>query len=243
VTKEERYEQIERYLADEMAPGERADFTMMLTTDAALKEEVALHEGVQTLSRREAFLQNLSAAAKDHFAVDSAQTGSGRRLLYWSIAAAVVLLAAVGIFVLQQPARSSSHELYTAYFTPYEVPTALRSEGSLYADADARQAFSLYSQKDYAGAIPFFSKALEHAPGGNSLLVLSRGICYLAAGDTRRAEQDFQEVIGDSNSLFTDQAQWYLALTYLRAGDTDAARAGLRTITDARAKALLRDME
>lgn len=243
MNKEEQYERIERYLGDEMAPGERADFAQLLTADAALQEEVVLHEGLQVLARREDFLQSLSGVAHDHFATASPQTGGSRRLLYWSAAAAVVLLAAVGIFLLQTPSGPSSQELFIAYFAPYEVPTALRSEGSLHTDETSRQAFDRYSRKDYTAAIPLFSQALDQSSGNKMLLVFSRGVCYLATDHTQQAEQDFQTVISDNNSLFVDQSRWYLALTYLKTGRTEAARAALRTVNNTRAKALQRDLE
>ena len=244
MTKEESYEQIERYIGGDMSSAERADFTRVVEGDPVLKEEITVHRGVQALAQREAFIQTLSAAASDHFAGAPVQTGGHRRLVYWSAAAAVVLLAAIGIFLWQQPAPPSAQELYTAYFTPYEIPTALRSEGSIYTDADVQQAFSLYSQQDYAGAIPFFSKALARSYQGSTLLVFSRGICYLATGDTHGAEQDLKTVINsDDGYLFAGQARWYLALTHLRAGDVEAAQTALRTVESPQAKALLRELE
>jgi tetratricopeptide (TPR) repeat protein len=243
VNKEEQYEQIERYLREEMTPAERADFALMLANDAVLKKEMVLHAGLQGLARREEFVQSLSGVARDHFAAEPVQAAGSRRLLYWSAAAAVVLLAAIGIFLMQSPSKSSSQELFMAYFAPYDVPTALRSEGSLHTGEASRQAFERYSQKDYAAAIPLFSQALEDATGNKMLLVFSRGICYLATDNTPQAEHDFQMVLDDNNSLFVDQAGWYLALTHLKAGQTEAARAALRSVRDARAKALLRDLK
>lgn len=245
MNKEERFEQIERYIRGEMGPAERADFVLLLAADASLKEEVALHEGIESLARREDFLQRVSETAHDHFAAMPAQADKprgGRRMLYWSMAAAVVLLAAIGIFVLQ-PARPSGQELYTAYFSPYDVPTALRSEDAIPIDADAQQAFTRYNQKDYAAAIPLFTQVLEGSSEKNTLLLFTRGICYLATGDTERAEQDFQAVVSDDDSLFVNQARWYLALTHLRAGRIQSAQTVLHTVEGAEAKVLLREIE
>jgi len=243
VNNEERFEQIERYLRGELAPAEHADFTRQLETDAALKQEVALHRGVESLARREAFLQTLSVTASEHFASEGVQSGGKQRFLYWRVAAAVLLLAAIGIFVLRQPAKPTAQELYAAYFTPYEIPTALRSAGAIHTDADAQQAFTLYSERHYAEAIPLFTKVLERSSDKHTLMVFARGVCYLASGETHRAAWDFQKVIGDDDSLFVDQARWYLALTHLQAGDIQSAQAVLRTVEGAQAKALLREIE
>lgn len=246
MSNEERFEQIERYIRNEMVPGERVAFEALLRTDAALMEEMNLHAGVHQVvadTRRVEFLQTLALAGRDYFS-DELQTGGSRksRVWYWSAAAAVVLLAAVGVFLLMPTGRPAPEDLFTAYFEHYEVPAVLRSEGALYQDADAQQAFLHYSQKEYAAAIPLFTKTLDQSPDV-MLVVFSRGICYLATGETGAAVQDFQTVIQHGDNLFVAQARWYLALAYLRAGRADPARSVLSQLDDARAKALLKEME
>lgn len=224
-----------------MGPGERAAFETLLRTDAALKEELTVHAGVQNLARRQQFEQQVALAARDYFAETPVQQQRGQvRTLYWSMAAAVALLAAIGIFVFAP--QPSPGELFQDYFTHYEVPAVLRSDKPLYETAGAQEAFMMYQERNYTQAIPGFTKALAQAPN-DMLMVFCRGICYVATGDTDAAVRDFDAVIKENNNLFVPQARWYLALAHLKAGRAEAARAELRVLDDAKARTLLKELE
>jgi hypothetical protein len=244
VTKEDRYEQIERYLRQEMEPAERVAFETLLRTDATLKEEVTLHAGVHDLARREQFIQATASAGRDYFAEQPTQQQqpAGRsRMLYWSIAAAVMLLAVAGIFVVTSE-KPTSGELFNEYYAHYEVPAVLRSDKPLYETPDAQESFMMYRERNYAAAIAGFSRALEQSPD-DMLMTFCRGICYLTTGETGKAEEDLKVVIQHHDNLFVTQARWYLALTHVKSGNIAAARSVLITLDDPRAKELLQDLE
>src|SRR5215207_9554395 len=102
-----------------MAPDERVAFEALLRTDGALGEDVRLHADVHHVvgdTRREEFLQTLASAGHDYFS-QQVQVGKGRlQQWYWRAAAAVVLLAAVGVFLLVPGRKSAPEDLFTAYF-------------------------------------------------------------------------------------------------------------------------------
>ena len=60
---------------------------------------------------------------------------------------------------------------------------------------------------------------------------LYRGICLLEKEDTESAIQDFVAV-AESNSIFKDQAMWYLALSLIKTDKKEEAKTWLSNLRD-----------
>ena len=63
----------------------------------------------------------------------------------------------------------------------------------------------------YKEALALFSKA-DH----NMTVKFYSGISYLEVNELEDAEASFQAVIDNKDNLFIEQAEWYLALCYLK---------------------------
>ncbi len=117
-----QFEDIERYLLQEMEPEEATAFAVRLSPDAVLKAKtdelrltfLAIQEG-KLQSRLNQFHQHEIKTASDKkvFTVFS----NGTR---WLAAASIILVAAIAAWLFLKPA--SGEALYAAYFKPDDGP-------------------------------------------------------------------------------------------------------------------------
>lgn len=235
MNKEERYDLIEQYIHKAL-PGEALrSFEEQLNTDASLKQELKLHQEVHDAlgnKRHADFLALVKASEHDYFS--KKKHNKERSLLnpYWAVAAAVTLLLIAGIALYLKNDTPDTQELFVAYFEPYEVPGNFRSENSGVTNNTFWEAVSHYEERQYQQAIPLFDQVIHEQPQ-HAMAVFLRGISHLALDNTALAEADFTFVASGSNTLFMDQAKWYLALTYLKQGKPTVAKSLLDTLRQA----------
>jgi tetratricopeptide (TPR) repeat protein len=226
VDKEELYDVIDRHLRNELTGEEAKQLEELIQKDPDFANSLALHKEIQfTLADKG--LRNFQQLVKeaDEAYAAAPPSAAPRKIipLYLKIAASVALLVAIGaaIFLMRTP--PSHTDLFNEYFATYSAPVNFRSGDSPYADEDWKQALAYYDGGHYEEAIPYLTKVIANKPS-NKLAQLLRGVGHLALGATAEAEQDFNALIEQGENLFVDQAKWYLALTYLKQGDTEKAK-------------------
>lgn len=247
--KETLYDLIDRYTRKELTDEETQQVSSLLLNDPGFAKELKLHTEIQAAVADKnllAFRQTL-VESYQHYSSNTVEAKKQKSVsLYLKIAASVLLMVSLAAFFLLTEKPSSNQELFEAYFTPYEAPVNFRSDTSPYEDEDWKQALVLYDNKQYAEAITYLNKVVENKPG-NTLAVFLRGISYLAMDSTAMAEQDFNLIVAQESNLFKEQAQWYLALGYLKQGKTTEARELLYELgnknTDSRAFELWKRLE
>ena len=74
--------------------------------------------------------------------------------------------------------------------------------------------------------MPVFLELLKEEPD-NAEVQLAIGICQLELEQFENASQTFTSV---NNPLYKDQAQWYMAMTFLKQSDLTSARTILELI-------------
>jgi hypothetical protein len=133
-----------------------------------------------------------------------------------AIAASIVLVGIIAINLLK-PAGSG---LYDEYYSPYPDMLSTRSIN----DAEINRAMEAYNSGSYAES----ADLLEAIESSDALVLLYLGIA-------RMESNKLEEAVNTLLPLSTDervgqQAQWYLALTYLKQGSEEAAKSVLRKI-------------
>ncbi len=141
----------------------------------------------------------------------------GRSILMWLIpvtAAAAMLL----LFFLpsMQPELSSVQQVAN-YLEPYELSFGDRGQS---ADV-LLEAGQAYQTKEYDAAIPLLQQAIEESQDGKYRLAL--GISLLEVGKSAPAIENFQDLISNADPIYTEHAQWYMALAYLQQNNPNAA--------------------
>lgn len=238
-------ELIERYFDNEMSESEKQEFIEQVKNDLELRHLFDRERLLINTARLNAARNNLEFL-KDLDKTLPAVNPEPRtsRFLYYAVAASVMLLIAVGIFVFN-PKQDSPSELYAEYFVPYPnvfEPTVRGASTS----AKRTQAFQSYEQGDYTNAASLFSEltATDRNPGMLMLLANAN----LAIGKTEEAKAIFAELAKKEDTL-RNAATWYLAICYLKQGDIGSSRAILTKIAESdneyskRADAVLKKLE
>lgn len=141
---------------------------------------------------------------------------------YWVLAALLLAVGAVLIITKESNTGEYYKDIFNSEFTAYPdvISGASRSDAS--ANQELVDIMAFYEKGDYGQASALMTKFLKSHPKEQQLK-LYRGICYLEMNETAKAEQDFKDIILFNEEL-ADQAEWYLALTYLKAENLNDAR-------------------
>ena len=126
---------------------------------------------------------------------------------------------------------SSDEQLFATYFRPYRdesLEPAVRGEGESTPEEQFRQ---LYWEGSYREALAAF-EALENASKNNGNLQFLRANCLLATGRAKAAALALENVFRTGRSRFLPEAQWLLALAYLKDGDREKAKALLQQMAE-----------
>jgi len=144
----------------------------------------------------------------------------------YALAAALVICLAALVYL---NVKEKPHEAaFAEYFAPY--PSAVPLVRSQQSQSALEAAFERYAAKDYEAALPLFQELLAAEPQRTALIRFYMGICYLATDEPQRAISIFQKELDDSASQFHDPAEWYLALAFLKANDTEKCKSVLKRI-------------
>ena len=146
----------------------------------------------------------------------------------WVLAAAASVALAVAASVIWQQSQPPQNEkLFLAYFQPFDSPGSGLTRGSS-EETLKTKAYDAYDNGRYAEAITYFDKILKTTPDPISHLCL--GNAQLEIGQLAEAEKTFNHMLAKHSELVT-QANWYLALTYLKQGKMERAKATLWEIS------------
>jgi tetratricopeptide (TPR) repeat protein len=146
-----------------------------------------------------------------------------------AMVAAVVLLFLIAAYIVffQSP---DPEQLYAANFTPYQNVITTSSRSDVTEQTELDKAMILYENKNYAGAIGGLNSYLHQHPDQYELK-LYRGIANMQLDSINRAIEDLESVI-ENNRRLVDQAQWYLALVYLKDKNVSEASKILKAIAE-----------
>lgn len=150
-----------------------------------------------------------------------------RRIIRYSIAVAASVVLIVAGIIGYNFYNLSSDKVFASNFHSYDLAT--------YRDADTLQVSSVevaYRNKDYKKAVEVYSESDSKSVKEIFLAAMS----YLELDNSSKAIDEFKKVIEGNitgkNELFKDEAEYYLALTYIRNRDYDFALDQLRSIKE-----------
>lgn len=235
----DNYQEIDRYLRDEMNKEERDRFEQQMQENPLLRQELELQRdieggvdlfGGESLKKR---LQALEGADSPDDTVISPVNGKPKNqrsksvYLWLGIAASLVLLL-MAVILLSDSSRDPQ-SLYADYYEPY--PNVLnpieRSSGAPTEPGD--QAMYLYEQRNYRQAIELINDSgLSNDPAYQFYL----GICYLEVQDASSAIKTFDKILVNHQGGFYEPALWYRGLAQMQTGQYEAAGKSFREIVD-----------
>jgi len=217
---------IDRYLDKDLSGPELNWFKKELDSNSELQAELKLQKELNMALSQDDILDLREDLNAIHELVDPEPRGKRIKKTLsgnWAgiAAASVVVLIAVG-FLLSNviiPAQTTE-ELFDQYYEPYVVPTNYRSATEI--NNVFHKALVEYGKKDYQKALLLFEKVLIEDESRMDVTLLT-GISNLEIENYINADISFQKVIDHNDNLFIEQAEWYLALCYLKTGEQEKA--------------------
>jgi len=234
-----------RYVDGELPPEERQEFEADLQKDPSLAAEVALYEDLKaTLQERlprddtgMALRSTLKEMNKNYFGSTDSQTSASvipmhrpsatgakripiSRWLGGMAAAASVILAVVLLW------PSSKNDLDGLGRTQM-IGTTERGGN---ADSLLQQAAEYFNQQEFEKALPFLDKAVK-ADSSSQLALFYRGVAGWHTGAIEAARKDLEQVY-KGGSLLQYEAAFYMALSYAKEKNKDAAKEWLKKIPE-----------
>lgn len=198
-----------------------------VATDPEFQAAFRLHQDMLAFPRRDeqrqAFAGTLERVGQDFFKEAGAAPTTFRTTFNWgkltAAAAAIVLLLAAVWFL-----NRSSEPEYRQF--AQHAPLSLTVRGA--SDQLKTQAEQAFNRQDFAAAQTALSQVLAAEPD-NLTARLSLGICYIETDQPDQARAVLSPM-ADGASALKSEAQWYIALSYLKEKKTDAWQNALRKI-------------
>lgn len=215
----EELEEAERYLDNRMTAGEAEAFAARMERDEMLRQKVhelkltilGIREEVLGHRLKEYHKEVLSPAGKSN----TSRTFFGR----WALAASLIMLISVsGVWLTEKFDKAGS--LYSKYYQPDPGLMTLMSTGNM--DYDFEKAMVEYKNGEYEKALRAWTELLKAKTGNDTLLYFS-GAAAQAEGNEDAAINFLIPVARKQNSIFKNEAYWYLGLCYLKNGDKEKA--------------------
>jgi TolA-binding protein len=241
---EDFYEQIEDYLDGLLKDEALQAFESAVATDAELRERLALHQALRRSMEGAAADRGLEATLKsigsgyfkgisnNEHRISNVERGISEQKnlkikgLWWGMAA----LAAVSLTVLAVlwwPKTATTEQLYAEYraFPQATFTTQGAGDSTEQLRQNAAQAFN---RGRYDEALMNLRAYLETSKGASDQEArFFLGLSRLETGDFDAAIAIFTSL---SQSSWRDEADWYLALTYLKAGRVGECKGQLARI-------------
>lgn len=222
---------IERFLAGEMNEAEEEWFRNELGRNEKLRDEIALRQLTNTTLKNHDVLQlrnKLTAIASRK--AEQTPSKKGRRHKVLTRAAVFAGLVLFGTLAFLNNRTMTTDEVFDHYYKFYDITTPLRSADNA-GNTDYLTAIEYFNVKDYHNAAYYFSRVLSSDPRYIES-VLMTGVSKFEEEKYSEAKSSFTKVMDDRDNLFFEDAQWYLALCFLKTSEKDKAVSTLKAIKE-----------
>lgn len=223
-------EKLVQYMDGELTGAEKESLEQLLVTDQVLQEELqSLKETRETIKQ---FGLKEKVAGIHKQMMDELQTPvrkirSSRRILRYSMAVAASLVLLIGGYLAWNFYSLSSNKVFSANYHSFELTTMRDNDTAQMSPVE-----KAYRAKNYKEVI-ILSEQLSTVPVKEAFLA---AVSYVEQGNNTKAIERFKKVISANESsgmiFMKDEAEYYLALTYIRNKDFDFALELLRKIKE-----------
>ena len=213
---------LEQYLEGTLTVEESNRIKSLLEADPALREELESLQLAIEAVRHKALYARVKTIRQEMLEKDQVNTRPIHRfsIIRSSLRIAAGLLILAGAFAIFKYVSVTRISVYNDLYLQYE-PTRTRS-----VEADPIE--TAFLQKNWNEVV-----AIAGKQPGNKNLFLS-GIAFLESGNSSEAISRFETILQKNAAAgtdpFNDEAEYYLALAYIRNGKADRASVLLNTI-------------
>jgi tetratricopeptide (TPR) repeat protein len=212
---------IEQFLANEMAPAERAAFKNELRSNPELGQELKLAESIDSaiynedvIDLRQKLIAAINAGRVAEKEVPVVRMNSRK---WWYAAASLIALVAVtATLYLQTNRNNSTDSLFSQFYSSENIVDLTRG------DENIVEAVIKFQQKDYITASELFKRILEK-DNSNIAVWFYFGIANIETMNYDNSIKAFNTIIKHNDNLYIEHAEWYLGLCYLKNNQKDKA--------------------
>ncbi|SHO60068.1 tetratricopeptide repeat protein [Algoriphagus zhangzhouensis] len=205
----EEFEEIERFILGEISSEEKGAFEERIITNQELRREVNFQRSLQATIEVDSWIKNKENSKVSRKLIS---------FLKYGIAASVVFI--LGLFIWLQPwnSESSSGDIYTAYFYPDPgLPVPMSSTDSYQFD----DGMVSYKEEKYQEAQDIWTNLAQDQP--TDTLAFYLAMAKLNQKEFESSAQFLDQLLEDSNSEFYQKALWYRSLIYLKEEEKESA--------------------
>ncbi|MFZ4547118.1 MAG: tetratricopeptide repeat protein [Bacteroidales bacterium] len=209
---------IEQFLADEMAPTERAAFIKELKMNPDLAEELKLSQSIDAALTRDDILGLRKQLIDASNAINNETPVKRLKTTKWYYAAAsvVVVFALSTTLYFQNKHNVSNDSLFSQYYSSENIIDQTRG------DENIVEAVIKFQQKDFVAASDLFKKILEK-DNSNIAVWFYYGIANIETKSYNNSIEAFNTIISQNDNLYIEHAEWYLGLCYLKNNQKEKA--------------------
>ena len=212
---------VEQYLANEMAPSERAAFRKELRSSPDLANELKLSQSIDAAIGRDDIIdlrQKLISSINANHSVkaDVPVIRMHIRKIWYAAASLLVLCAVAATLFLQTSRNASNDELFSQYYNSENIVDQTRG------DQNILEAVIKFQQKDFASASVLFKNILDK-DNSNIAVWFYYGISNIETKNYDNSIKAFSTIIRQNDNLYIEHAEWFLGLCYLKNNQKDKA--------------------
>lgn len=227
----------ESYLSGEMPDPEKKEFENLLQSDATTQESFNHYRLSQThiAAASDRRLKNkLDEIGNDLFDQEDATYNNSRPLYYkMAVAAAVLVLMVLSgsYFYQNYLGVDSTEELFMAYYEPLPADNFTTRSSEAEGLAEWIEAMNFYRKGNFEQAAQIFeSLASDTTFDLQTPAMLYGGISFLEINAPDKAIALLTQI--SQNSLAAQEANWYIAMSYLQLEEVSEAVARIRQIAE-----------
>ncbi len=224
-------EWIDKYNSGELNSEERRKFETQLKSDKKLNELYEFSGDLLTVIENEDLFKAKSVIQQIYEKEQDKKPCKypGRNKLLYIAAGFVLLAGIIAILYFTVFSKATPGQLFNKYYTHPEIWEEYRSNSKNHPSSMYIQAAYCYKERDFNKANQLFTRYLQSNPVDAKAL-FAYGISLLNTNQSEKAIGQFKSVIKTQNNDFMQPAQWYLALTFLKMGETKKAEKILNEI-------------
>jgi len=218
---EKKYLLIEDYLSGKLLGNDKDIIDQKLNEDPSFANEVQLHKELSETFENDNlnhFRRTLSEINNDSKQTKAKIFSIRQRNALLALAATIALFFGSQMFF---GSKVSSSELFSQNFETYPLAFNHRSNGD--TESLLNKAINAYNEEDFKTAVPIFDALFKSNPS-NKAFQFYKAMALLSNEQAEEAKPIFIDVIKSKSPLFIEQAQWYLALTYLKLDEGENAK-------------------
>jgi FimV-like protein len=215
-------ELIDKFITNSLNEEEQKIFDDLMANDEDFQKEVRLVENLQKVAEFEDDAETRQLIADFEASHHPKPNKFNRKI--WLVAASIALLAVLTYIFTDS--KVDSQLLFAENFKPYQnvVHPIVRSA----EQADLKtEAFKAYENGAYKRALELFD--LLHRDTGEPFYLFYKANALLALNRPEEAITAFKNHLKTKDTL-VEKTYWYLAMAYLKSGDTDMARKSLQEV-------------